>query len=174
VVYPSDGEPSDSYHLVDNETKEPMFVSSADPTGFEDKNIAPADVPKLDFINVSPTEYVVNISGATVPYYLVLSESFDPNWKVYVTDGNKPISFWDTLFGSSLPEETHLEVNGYANAWRIEKSGNYTIVIEFRLQWYFYLGLIISSITLLGCLGYLGWHFMDRRKKQHGMNHPVL
>ena len=73
-------------------------------------------------------------------------------------------------------------VNGYANSWWIDleqvcesskvqncvknPDGSYDIemVIEFWPQRWFYLGLIISGMTLFGCLWYLGYDWRKRRK----------
>ena len=112
--------------------------------------------PELAFKNINPTKYVVNITGATEPYYLVLSESFSPYWKAYVVDMDKSTNFGDTLFANPLPEENHFEVNGYANAWYIKKPGNYTIIIEFWSQQFVYLGLVISALTAVLALVTLG------------------
>lgn len=54
----------------------------------------------------------------------------------------------------------HQKVNGYANAWYIEPDKlnlgeDFTIVINYWPQSLFYLCLIISSLTILGCMGYL-------------------
>lgn len=78
--------------------------------------------------------------------------------------------FYETWFKKSVDEKYHLMANGYANSWwidldEIKKSGKYVqnsdgsidfeLIIEFWPQRLFYLGLIISGITLIGCLGYL-------------------
>ena len=84
---------------------------------------------------------------------------------------------WDTWFKKPLPEENHLVANGYANSWlvdleEIKKSGKYIqnsdgsidfeMVIEFWPQRLFYLGLLTSGMTFLGCLGYLGYDWRKR------------
>jgi len=65
------------------------------------------------------------------------------------------------LFKKPLPEKYHLLVNGYANAWFIDPNEigkqNFTITLYFWPQSLFYLSLFISGVTLLGCLGYLGY-----------------
>ena len=85
-----------------------------------------------------------------------------------------------------LPEENHLMANGYANSWWVDLEGvckaesgkgsfcvknadgsyDFEMVIEFWPQRLFYLGLVISGITLLGCLSYLGWDSVKRRKRK--------
>ena len=68
----------------------------------------------------------------------------------------------------SIPEERHLLVNGYANSWYItpeDTNGrqDYEIIIEFGPQRSFYIGLFISGLTLMGCLGYLIFTFFRKK-----------
>jgi hypothetical protein len=143
--------------------------------------------PLITFKKVNPTKYIVVVKNATQPFFLVFSESYDPQWKVYVED--KSINFdkivvehpdvnvkeaihdWDMftvqdvsyLFKEPAVNETyHFIVNGYANAWYIDpnkidknNNGEFTITIYFLGQSLFYLGLIISFITFIACVGYL-------------------
>lgn len=85
---------------------------------------------------------------------------------------------FDTWFKNSLKEESHLVANGFANSWWIDveeicknstvciknEDGTYDfeMVIEYLPQQYFYIGLFISSVTLIVCVYYL---FSQRRKK---------
>jgi len=71
-------------------------------------------------------------------------------------------STFGTWSKKPLSEDKHFLVNGYANSWRIspddvEGAENYELIIEFRPQRWFYLGLGISGLTLSGCLGCLVW-----------------
>jgi len=77
-------------------------------------------------------------------------------------------------------DDTHTIVNGYANQWTLDSeyikqnfpkeyykqnpdgSIDIDLVLYFRPQSYFYLGLIISGATLLGCLGYLLYDWRKR------------
>jgi len=77
-------------------------------------------------------------------------------------------STFETWNKKSLPEDRHLLVNGYANSWYItpEDVGgkeNYELIVEFWPQRLFYFGLGISGLTLLGCLGCLGYKFARKR-----------
>lgn len=107
------------------------------------------------------------------------------NFQNSIQNDNLPAGYiWDTWFKKSLSEENHLIANGYANSWWVDveevcktennkvesfcvrnPDGTYSfeLIIEFWPQRLFYLGLLISGITLLGCLGYLGYNW--RRKK---------
>jgi hypothetical protein len=90
--------------------------------------------------------------------------------------------FYETWFKTPVDGNlNHQMVNGYANSWDIDPQaiclnnpkcvknadGSYDLelVIEFWPQRLFYIGLFISGTTLVGCLGYLGWDFVKRKKK---------
>ncbi|MEK9155689.1 MAG: hypothetical protein AAB360_00095 [Patescibacteria group bacterium] len=90
--------------------------------------------------------------------------------------------FYETYFKPSF-ETPHLTANGFANAWVIDPAaacqnggcalnsdGGYEmeIVIEYWLQRVFYLGLAISGITFLSCLGFLIWYYRRDRVRSDG------
>lgn len=88
------------------------------------------------------------------------------------------------LYKKKIFDDTHKIVDDYANQWTIDStyikqnfdksyytenpdgSINIELTLYFKPQSYFYLGLIISATTLLGCFGYLGWDFVKRRKRE--------
>lgn len=112
------------------------------------------------------------------------------NFQGTIQNDNLPDGrFYETWLAKSmnnvaeLPEKNHLMANGYANSWVIDTDeicagerdngfcvknpdGSYDmeLVIEFWPQRLFYVGLGISGATLLGCLAYLGYDFVKRRK----------
>lgn len=148
--------------------------------------------PHIFFQKINPTKYKIKIESAHEPFYLTFSESYYPGWQAYInTDPIQcdPIAIYENvntteckheskffelkdltrLFGETIPEENHLLVNGYANAWYIDphKLGtgeNFTITLYFKPQSYYYIGLIISGLTFLGCIAYLVW---DWRKMKN-------
>ena len=95
-----------------------------------------------------------------------------------------------------VSDDQHFELNGFLNGWfvdtarlcqveslkvhKVENSGlnsacvlnedgSYDIemVIEFFPQRWFYLGLLISGTTFIGCIGFLGWDFVRRRRRKN-------
>jgi len=169
--------------------------------------------PQLEYKQINPTKYIVNVHQASQSFPLIFSESFHPGWKIYVqpeladegtgkfvsdnnqgTIQNENLSnghFYETWFKKPIDDNNHLMVNGYANFWWIDveevcgrsfdfaqddtfcvknSDGSYdfSVIIEFEPQKYFYLGLGISGITLLSCIGYLGWYFVRSRKRKEG------
>jgi len=153
--------------------------------------------PRIEFKKINPTRYVVDVKGAKGPFTLVFSESFHEGWKGYIrqvqsskfkVQTDEPwsalLSAWEDK-GSRVEIKKHFVVNGYANGWIVpiekfkvqssklkvedkeEDLKNFQIVLEFKPQRLFEIGLIISAITLLGCIGYLGYDFRKRRKNKN-------
>lgn len=79
-------------------------------------------------------------------------------------------------------DDTHKQIYGYANGWTIDPnyikqhfskdyyienpdgSINIEFILYFQPQSYFYLGLLVTFTTLLGCLGYIGWEMVKRKR----------
>lgn len=89
----------------------------------------------------NPTNYIVHVN-ASEPFFLVFSESYHKDWVAYVD-------------GQQIPDEHHFIANGYANGWYINKTGAFTITLEFWPQNLFYAGSAISITTLILCALYV-------------------
>jgi hypothetical protein len=68
-------------------------------------------------------------------------------------------------FQKPIPEENHLLVNAFANAWYIDQPGSYEVTLEFIPQRIYFLGLWVSFISFVFALGYLGIWLIKQRKK---------
>ncbi|MCW3984379.1 MAG: hypothetical protein NWE96_10370 [Candidatus Bathyarchaeota archaeon] len=88
--------------------------------------------PNISFQEQNPTKYSVQINSSE-PFFLVFSESYDDNWIASI-DGQK------------ICNEYHFVANGYANSWYINKTGTYTITLEFQTQNIFYVGIVASIV----------------------------
>lgn len=117
------------------------------------------NAPKIAFNKINPTKYIVSSSNANKPYFLVLSESFHPGWKAYYGH----INWWQALWRKPISEKNHIKVNGYANAWYIGNHSKNEISLYFLPQSIFFIGLLISGLTFLGCVGYLGYSWRRSR-----------
>lgn len=116
----------------------------------------------LDATKVTNAKYFMEIEG-TGPFNLVLSELFDPHWKV-IPDVEKEdlngslLNNIKLLKMSSIGESDHFVINGYANLWTINDGAKkYAVVllpqilrdIGFRLTIFVILGLSILTGGLL-------------------------
>ncbi len=134
---------------------------------------------QVEFRKINPTRYRVQVK-ARKPFWLVFSESFHPGWKAYIRQSSgvrgQGMNFeWSAVlsalrdWGNRVELKEHYLVNTYANAWwvPVEEPGmkEFEIILEFKPQRLFEIGIVISLATLLGCVGYLIRGFMRKRKK---------
>ena len=115
--------------------------------------------PEVVSDKINPTKYIVNVKNAKVPYNLVFSETFSPNWKTYIQKCETSCSLFQEWNLAPISEDQHVVVNGFANGWNItpkDSNGktNYIIIIEYWPQRLFYIGAIISILTLGAFLFY--------------------
>ncbi|MEM5799590.1 MAG: hypothetical protein QXZ43_02910, partial [Candidatus Aenigmatarchaeota archaeon] len=92
----------------------------------------------------NPTLYKIQVNF-TEPFMLSFAESYDPGWEARVYKDGKKV---ETV--KSIP------LYGVINGFWINTTGeNLEIVIRYKPQDYFELGLAISGITFFSCIGYL-------------------
>jgi len=107
----------------------------------------------MSFVKINPTRYDVHID-ASKPFALIFSESYHKDWVAYVD-------------GQQVPDEYHFIANGYANSWYINKTGTYTITLEFWPQNLFYVGSAISIVTLILCISYVSKNKIKTAYQKH-------
>jgi hypothetical protein len=73
--------------------------------------------PQLTVVSADASRYVVEVEDARTPFVLTLNQAYDPGWQLHLE--------------SSAEEPPHAVVNGFANGWRIDRTGSYEVVIEF-------------------------------------------
>ena len=157
---------------------------------------------KIIFTKINPTKYKVKVEGAREPYTLVFSESFDKGWKVYadkvqgdhgeiiasyfdgeIKEGSHKNIFlekatFETWGKKPIAEDRHFLINGYANSWYItpedsQGKEDYELIIEFLPQNFFYAGLFISGVTLIGSFFYLINAIIRNRKMAENW-YPII
>lgn len=100
-------------------------------------NNSPVVIPNISFKKINASEYQVRVEGAKEPFALILSQLFDPAWKIYID-------------GEDAGKE-HFLANAYANGWIVDKSGNYNLTLKFAPQDLLLKGELVSSLaTLIG------------------------
>lgn len=82
----------------------------------------------------NPTLYKVDVKNAKEEINLYFLQTFNPGWQLSLD--NQVISKHDKVFS-------------YANGWKINRSGNYTLTLSYKPQQFVYLGLKTSLISLI-------------------------
>jgi hypothetical protein len=129
----------------------------------------------LSYDNKNPTRKLVQITGASQPFYLTTNESYHALWQAEVV-GKRPKIQLPFATRQSVDSADHLPLNGTMNAWYInptqlcgqgngcikhaDGSYDFTLALEFTPQRWFYFGGSLSIAALLaGCAYFL----YDRR-----------
>jgi hypothetical protein len=92
---------------------------------------------------LSPVEYKVHVN-ASAPFLMVFSEAYHPLWKAYY---GSELGWLNSMWTKPISDQNHFLVNEYMNAWYIDRTGEYDIILYFQGQNYFYVGAIISIVT---------------------------
>ena len=110
--------------------------------------------PKIIFSQGTPTHITVHIFNATTPFYLVFRETYDPYWHAYYPNGASMLSI------------DHIAVNGFANAWYINRTGNYTVTLYYTMQTYAWIawGVSFAALFVTIGIGVYGWKEMKKEK----------
>lgn len=122
-----------NFKIIKVEKPNPIFTSSA-------FSLNETSDTTWDFVKINPAHYLIKVKkNSTKEELLVFSELFDSKWKIYGKDKEF--------------ENNHFLVNGYANGWVIDKSGDYYLELKFSPQKTLEITgiLAIVSFVLIGC-----------------------
>ncbi len=112
--------------------------------------------PKITFVQNTPTKVTAHISNATTPYYLVFRETYDPHWAAFYSNGTE------------VNQSDHIAVNGFANAWYMNKTGNYTVTLYYTLQTDAWVAWAVSFAALFATIGIGVYGWKESRKGKRG------
>ena len=119
----------------------------------KETNPTSASLPKISYQKINAAEYKVNVEGAKEPFILVLSQLFDPAWKMYIN--------------GKEARKDHFLANAYANGWFVDKSGNYELTIKFIPQDLLAWGETISALNFMGGFVIVLWKLRSSRNEKN-------
>ncbi len=80
------------------------------------------------------------------PAWLIFKETFHPDWELKISDSQ----------GEDIPE-SHYLAGSFANAWYVDKAGEYNFKISFKPQDNLNIGLFTLGFSIIVLLGYMFW-----------------
>lgn len=107
-------------------------------------DIKTSAVNHVSYVRLSPTKYIIETGLIQKPSLLVFSQRFNSGWEL-------------ETFGAK-----HIKFNGYANAWFIDKPGEYKLKLEYKPQKFFHYGIGVTVIVVLSSFIILG---IDKKSK---------
>ena len=103
---------------------------------------APDSQAQFMATRISPVFYHMSLTTKdTHPNIVVWNNTYNRNWQLFVDN---------TL----VPEDRHVKLNGYANAWRfttddLEGKKSYTMTLRLKSQKYIWIGWGVTLISLI-------------------------
>lgn len=97
-------------------------------------NVVYSPDAEIETSKKNPTLYKIYVKNAKGEINLYFLQTFNPGWELSLD--NQVIT-------------KHEKVFSYANGWKINRSGNYTLTLSYKPQQFVYLGLKISLISLI-------------------------
>ncbi len=163
IYLPTDGVNLTSIQLDDFKIFELPHLPSVQ-LGTADNRLA---LPQLEYHRINDTKYEAEIRNLKEGRLLVFSDTYSPQWDAYVRS-NK--------MSYKVPSTDHFLINGLVNGWKIDPStfpesmrnsdNSYSVTIEYAPQRSFYVGLLISGLTLISSIGYVVWDWGKSRRKK--------
>jgi hypothetical protein len=105
---------------------------------------------QLSYTRISATKLEIYVNTPQ-PFTLVFSETYDTEWVGKIESQNGVLQ--------------HFVVNGYFNGWSVNKTGVYTIVLEYYPQRYVNWGITIFVISAIMLVGILVIYFEKRKRE---------
>jgi hypothetical protein len=99
-----------------------------------------------DFTQLNPTKYVVRLN-VSEPVILGFADTYDASWVAYTNDFRT----------QSLP------LYGIMNSFKINKTGNYLITVEYQPQNYYSIILKVTIVTFVIILIYLSYEMVLKK-----------
>jgi hypothetical protein len=99
---------------------------------------------------INPTKHILSIENATRPYMVSFAESYDPLWRAYAdtddNNGNNNTHKSDNIMVNSIP------LYSITNGFYINKTGDYSLIIEYQPQKWFVQGAAVSILFLVAMI----------------------
>lgn len=131
----------------------------------------------IEIERISPVHYEVTVRGLSSSQKLLFRDTYHPGWKVYPLD-NQLVVTEDNgknalpVFGKALFESSHTSAASYGNEWVLDPSLfkslgnsyysenadgsiNTKIALYFQPQIFFYIGSIMTVVSLISLFVYL-------------------
>jgi len=138
LYYPSTGSKESVLYLCNNNLNPPVIddfkiYEIFSPNIVSLKTISSKNLgkPNIKFEKIDNISYKISVEEAKEPFILMFNETYNPFWKIKGEDFE------------------HFMINGYANAWLVDKKGSFDLALEYRLQKYFFFGAVVSATGLI-------------------------
>lgn len=134
---------------------------------------------EIKFEKINPTKFKIHLSTKTDKVTIIYREKFDKSWVLHTGITRNYLSKIIAVIENKETSFNHIPVLDYANGWTVNladlcsesknkcvKNGDQyevDLYIEYWPQRLFYLGLTLSLVSYLLCLGYLCYFTFSKK-----------
>ncbi len=153
--------------IYENKNYSPLFYLSNSVRLSEKPNLN----KNVEFRLINPTKYSVEIKNLSSKYYLNFAETYNKDWKLKLNKAEDVSNDFhitnDLLINIWTIDPQYIKDNYHKEYYKEnpDVSIDVEMVLYFKPQSYFYLGLLISGTTLITCIGYLIYDWKRNRNK---------
>jgi hypothetical protein len=113
-----------------------------------------------EYNKINPTKHELKIKNVTEPFMMSFAESYDPLWVAYASDdGSNKSNNSDTISANSNDTNEFkiksIPLYSIINGFYINKTGDYTLTIEYEPQKWFIESSIVSVLAIFLSLSFL-------------------
>ena len=135
-----------------------------------------------EYTKINPTKYEVKIKNATRPYMMSLVETYDPLWVASYeidntgTEKKENDNNTDPTVVSNGVKIPSIPLYSIINGFYINKTGDYSLTLEYQPQQWFMQGAVISIVTAIVILILLTIPYIHRivRTIKSRYSHKVI
>ncbi|MFQ5493657.1 MAG: hypothetical protein ACE5DX_05880 [Candidatus Dojkabacteria bacterium] len=129
-----------------------------------------AEIPRIKYTVINPTKILIKVKDANEPYYLNFSGSFNGQWSLSELasgiDHSDPVETLLRTINASNLDADHFKSDGFSNSWLVDKTGSYTLLLEYKGQTLLTAGLGFSGLsTIVMVVTAAGILLINRHKK---------
>lgn len=155
LTMPYSKDPFGSKAYFDNLGIYKVFTNNLFLTREQNSNILQS--PQIVILKSSPTSYEAKVSNSTGPHVLAFFDNYSDQWKA---------EFYDESGNKLDVDAPHFSVDLYANAWYVPQGlGTYKVKIYYQPQRLFYLGSLISAISVITLVTFFLFDFVKLGRK---------
>lgn len=130
---------------------------------------------KIQFTSVNSNKKLVTVQHATTPFYLTMNDAYHDHWRLELNNSKVGWSPWAKP--DAIAASDHIKWDNFMNGWYVDPTelcadnkagcerradGSYDMrmVVEFTSQRWFYLGGLITGVSISVAIVYLSYAFV--------------
>lgn len=166
------GQKDNSYYISANDYSRDISVYQINKVVADNQNPKPllsfqqnGQEEKVKIQKVNPYTYVIDTGASFGKGNLVFRSPFSAKWEIYSGDYSNTNDLFYFL-KKPMTSAKHIRYNEFQNAWQITTNANsHVFTLYFKPHAFSYLGIVMSTATVLAVAAFLAFSLVRKRKR---------